>query len=178
MSTRFSSLFRFFIISAAALLLLPAISGTAGAGDVLEIEPFPPLKNRPEGFAGLTWGDPSSKMGAESISMAEGGSSSETYVMPGGDIMWDDFSINNVNFLFTRDQLVMIRISFLDSIDVKALEKHVLDKFEKPSSKKNMNGGTVSLWEDEEIGVVLQLYKDKLPTLVMMNHKLAESLRD
>jgi hypothetical protein len=157
--------------------MLPAISGLADADEVLEVQPLPTLKNRPEGFAELKWGDPSSKMSAENIYMAEGGSSSEMYVMPGGDITWDDFPINDVNFMFTRDQLVMVRISFLDSIDVKKLEKHVFDKFEKPSATKKINGGTVNLWEDEEVGAVLQLYQGKLPVLILMNHELAMTLR-
>lgn len=175
-----NSLIRIFFIFSAAFILLTAISACAGLEETpepLDIQALPQLKNRPEGFEELKWGDPSSKMNAEDISMHEGDSVSETFVLSGDGISWDDFAINDVNFLFTKDQLVMVRISFLESVDEGKLKKHLLKKFEKPSVTKEANGGTVTLWEDEEIGVVLQLYSGKLSMLVLMNHKLANSLR-
>jgi hypothetical protein len=164
-STDFKLLRVFFI----ALFLSAGFSSAWAAEDGT-----PGLKNAPDGFAGLKWGDPPDKLGDEAIMFNEGKPGGlEAYVMPGESLAWDDFRINEAVFSFKNNKLILVRITFLNSTDVKKLTDYAMEKYEAPSLTKNRNGGVAYVWDDEETGVTLQIYPDKLPELGLINHRLA-----
>jgi hypothetical protein len=153
------------------IILFPSIGAAA--------DDLPPLtlKNSPDGFGGLNWGDSAKKLGDDKILFNEGKSdASQSYTIPGEGIKWDDFEISDVNFFFRYDQLVMVRIYFTDSTDTEQLKKHAMEKYDEPTLTKTDDGGVSYLWRDEVIGVSLQIYPNRLPRVSLINQELAEKL--
>jgi hypothetical protein len=146
----------------------------AASGDIMEIS-IPPLKERPEGFAGLKWGEPSEKLGEDKIMFSENGNT-EQFTVTGEDLNWDGFAINDARFVFSKNQFTVVRISFEDSVKTSQLKSHVMSKFDKPSLETERNGGTAFVWNDADLGVILQIYPNKAAELTLMNHRLALEL--
>jgi hypothetical protein len=157
--------------------MIMALSGPAATQEAEETEALPPLKDAPEGFAGLKWGDPPDGLeGDATLFDEENSKGPEQYVLQGEDLAWDDFRISEASFSFREKKLVLVRLTFINSADAEKLKDHLIEKFGNPSLVKEINGGVSRLWEDEEIGVTLRIFPGKPPELGIMNHKLAMSL--
>jgi hypothetical protein len=164
----------FLFLAALALLAAAMYQPVYAASDDAEIR-IPPLKERPEGFAGLKWGDPSENLGDDKITFSENGGD-EHFTVPGEGLTWEGFAINDARFSFSKNKLTVVRISFADSVKTSQIKSRVMSKFDKPSLETERNGGTAFVWNDADLGVILQTYTDKAAELILMNHKLAQEL--
>jgi hypothetical protein len=174
---KFRSFFKTAPLTAALFVfcLLTFAEASSELGATLEL---PPLKNRPEGFGGLVWGDPPEKLDAGRITFSESEDpDSETHTISGEGLAWGDFQVNDARLQFRRGKLVMVHVWFIESTDTEKLVDYAMEQFEKPSIEKSADGGgKIYLWDDEEIAAILNIYPDKLPRLALMHHGLAREL--
>jgi hypothetical protein len=68
------------LLTVAMALLAVILCGPPCAAGEIELN-LPPLKNRPDGFAGLKWGDNAGRLGDDGIMFSEDEGSSEQYIV-------------------------------------------------------------------------------------------------
>jgi hypothetical protein len=162
------------IFLAAAAFWAVVLCGGLYAGEV-DLR-LPPLKDRPDGFAGLKWGDPADKLEGY-IMFSEGESGGpEQYVVPGDGRTWEGFAVDEIMFSFRRKQLVMVRLSLADSVKSDEVKEYAMKKYASPSLESKRNGGVSYVWNDDDFGVILTVNPSKKPEVSLMNHKLALEL--
>jgi hypothetical protein len=161
------------ILLAAMALLSVILCQPLYAAEEIELS-MPPLKDQPDGFAGLKWGDGAGKLAEEGIMFSEG--NAEQYVVPGDGRTWEGFAIDEIKFSFKKNQLVMVRLSFAESVKPDKIKDFAMKKYAEPSLESNRNGGTSYVWNDDDFGVILQIRPQSVPQLSLMNHKLALAL--
>ncbi|MDR0615435.1 MAG: hypothetical protein LBG29_01390 [Synergistaceae bacterium] len=159
------------LLAATALLSL-LIRGTLYAGET-DLK-LPPLKDQPDGFAGLKWGDSADKLADQGLLFGEG--SSEQYVVPGDGRTWEGFEIDEMKFSFKKNQLVMVRLSFAESAKPDSIKEYAMKKYDKPSLENKRDGVTSYVWNDDVFGVILRIRPQSVPELSLMNHELALAL--
>jgi hypothetical protein len=162
----------FFPVTAA--LLAVTLCGALYAGEVgLKT---PPMKDRPDGFAGLKWGDSADKLDDYIMFSESASGGPEQYVVPGDGREWEGFAVDEMKFSFKKNQLVMVRLSFAESVKSDAIKEYALKKYSDPSLESKRNGGVSYVWNDDDFGVILTIYPQKNPEISLMNHKLAMAL--
>jgi hypothetical protein len=162
----------FFLIAAALIA-----AGLCGALYAEEIDfKTPPMKDRPDGFAGLKWGDSADKL-EDYIMFSESASGGPAqYVIPGDGREWEGFVIDEMKFSFRKNQLVMVRLSFTESVKSDEIKEYALKKYSKPSLESKRDDGVSYVWNDDDFGVILTLHPQKNPEISLMNHRLALEL--
>jgi hypothetical protein len=162
------------VFLAVAAFWAVALCGRLYAGEI-DLK-LPPLKDRPDGFAGLKWGDPADKLeGYIMFSEAESGGP-EQYVVPGDGKAWEGFAVDEIKFSFWRNQLVMARLSLADSVKPNDVKEYAMKKYGAPSLESKRDGGVSYVWNDDTFGVILTVYPSKKTEVSLMNHKLALEL--
>jgi hypothetical protein len=116
-----------------------------------------PIKNRPDGWNGITWGSPQDTLGKDRIFISETTEDGALFIKPGETSVFGNAQINRINYYFKKNQLTRIDL-YCNESEQKELLDNAVKIFGNPQ-----NVGVDDnefLWFDDVVAIHIQ-FKSK-----------------
>lgn len=136
-----------------ALLLILVFSPVAGANK--------PIKNSPDGFRGIKWGDPLSALGkTDGHVYEEPVFGFKLYSRVDEDLSFGSAQLSSVSYAFWKGQFINVGLHCKTPSDFPAMKAAAIERFGKPVKPD----GSIEkyIWQDENVLITLEQNSPKM----------------